>query len=221
MSERRLLLASAAAALALFALVAAIPYFARSRQVVVAVPQPAPLFSEALVGVGPGQQACADQVGLPPGDLRAQTRVGTYGRPGPSLTVTATAPGYATRAVIPAGYVDNAFVVSTPFRGPSRAALGVVCLANSGTSAIALYGAADRTHSRSVTRVAGAVQGPNFELALLAAHHQTLALRLPEVMERVGLFRPRVGGWIEWPLAVLFVFGVPALTLLAVRRAER
>ena len=148
----------------------------------------------------------------------ARVRIGTFGHPAVPLTATVTGPG-AYRAVVRVAprWKDND-VVDIPFRSPARALHGRFCLRNGGRRAAALYGADDRSHTISVTTVDGRQVGPNFDLAFVEGDRGTMGGTLP-VMGNLSVFRPLVGPWCLWPLAVLVVAGLPLGLVWTLRRA--
>jgi hypothetical protein len=213
--ERVAGLVGAVTVLVVLLFVLVLPFLTHNRQIVTEVPQPAPLFSVGLVEMLPRQQACMDQLGLLPGRQVAQLRVGTYGKPPSLLRITLSGSGYRALASVPPSYVDNG-TVSAPFTGPSRVEQGVFCITNAGRYPVAVYGAADRTKSRSTTRVDGVDVPANMMLTFFAADRDSLIGRSPEILKRVGLFHPSLVKRLVWPLAVLFLLGVPLVAIVTV-----
>ena len=211
--ERVAALVGAVTVLVVLLLVLVLPFLTRERRIVAEVPQPAALFSVGLVEMLPGQQACMDQLGLLPGRQLAQLRVGTYGKPASPLAVSLKGSGYSTQSTVAPTYVDNA-TITVAFTGPSRVVQGVFCVKNAGRHPVALYGAADRTKSRSVTAVNNVPVPANFELTFYAADRDSLIARTREILDRVQLFHAHIVSWLVWPLALLLLLGVPLAAIV-------
>jgi len=208
-------------ALAAGVILFAVPFVTREREILDSAAQPAPLTSTALIELRRGGQACLDQVTITTHSAQARLRVGTFGRPGQRLRLRLRGSGYEVMRDVPGDYIDNA-IVAVDLPPPRRDAEVVACVRNGGRRRIALYASQDRTKSHSTTRIDGAVTGPNFDLAFYTARSQTLMQRLPEALRRMGIFRPGfLGPWLFWPLAVLFVLGVPLGTLWAFAASAR
>jgi hypothetical protein len=213
--ERVAGLVGAVTVLVVLLLVLVLPFLTHNRQIVTEVPQPAPLFSVGLVEMLPRQQACMDELGLLPGRQVAQLRIGTFAKPPSRLIISLTGSGYQTQTTVPPTYVDNA-TITAPFTGPPHAVQGVFCVANVGRYPVALYGASDRTKSRSTTRVNGVAVPANFNLTFFAARKDNLIGRASEILQRVALFHAGLVSWLVWPLALLFLVGVPLVVIVTV-----
>jgi hypothetical protein len=214
-SELALTLAGALLVLIVLTLALVVPYLDQHRRIAIEVPQPAPLFSVSVVELLPGQQACADQIGLLPGRAVAEMRVGTYGKAASPLLFTLLGPGYRETVPVAPTYVDNA-LLDVPFSGPAKVLDGSVCVTNRGRLPMALYASADRTKSRSTTMVNGRPWPANFDLAFYAPRSQSLLDRIGAIIERLRIFHAHVGLGLLWLLAVLFAIGVPLASVAAV-----
>lgn len=198
-----------------------IPHLDQGRRIATEVPQPAPLLSVSLVELLPNQQACADEIGLLPGQQVAEMRIGTFGKGASPLLVTLVAPGYRESISVSPTYVDNG-LLDVPLSGPAKALEGSVCVTNHGHTPVALYASAeDRTKSRSSTTVSGRLWPSNFDLAFYTAHRQSLLDDAGTIMRRLRLFHAHVGLGLLWLLAVLFAIGVPLASVAAVAGAGR
>ena len=105
-----------------------------------------------------------------------------------------------------------------PVRAPEAAVLTTVCIRNEGRRTIALNASNDRTRSRSTTTVDGQRVAGNFVLVFAERRPASLLEHVPVMLRRMTAFRP-VGEWLLWPLAILFVLGVPAGVLAAYGRS--
>jgi hypothetical protein len=192
------------------------------RDLVASTPSPRPVFKITLIDVPPGEPLCIRNVTIPKDARQIRFQVGTFGRPGPGLDVSLTAPGYSGRVEVPAGYADSALVVE-PMRPPRTDVFGQVCVRHDGADKIALVGSTEeRTRSRPADTVAGRPVDPDAYLAFYEGRHGSALGRTPAIIDRASAFRPGiVGPWLLWPLLVLTVVGVPLGVLYAVRRAVR
>jgi hypothetical protein len=212
---RRAAILSAVIVLAIAAVVLLRPYLTRERDLLSVTPQPPALNVLTLIDLRGGQKACLNPAVLDEHSEVARFRAGTYGKPAVPLRLTIRGAGYRQVAHVPAArWVDNETLqvaVAAP-RHPVRA---IVCVRNEGRRRIALYGARERS-SRSTGTIDGQplAANMNFQLAFAEREHHALAARLPVMLQRLTIFRP-VPGWLLWPLAVLFVFGVPLGVLVA------
>jgi hypothetical protein len=199
----------AAALVVLGAAVVLVPGLLRDRPRVDATPGPPPLSSVALVKVPGGGRACLGNVVLDPGSELATFTVGTYGRPGPALDVTAAGRRYR----VARGFADNAHL-AVALKPPPRAVPTTFCIANTGRRAIALYGSDElRTRSRETVTVGGRAVGPDVTLTLERRAPASVLDELGDVIARTTRWRPGVGEPLVWALAVLVLLGVPGLAL--------
>jgi hypothetical protein len=218
---RRIGTAVAAVALLAGLLNWTLPWLIRDRSMTAAVPSPRALFFVDRVPLGPGQVACSGNVGL---DRRAETaslHVMTLGRPAPPLTLTLRGAGYSASAQIAGGYSADTDVMAR-VAPPPRAMLVTACVRNGGRTRVALGASSDRTRSRSITSVDGRSTGKSAWLSFGEARRHSVLARASTTMARTSTFRPGVvGPWLLWPLAVLFLFGIPAGAVWAWDRALR
>jgi len=218
--DRALTVVGATVVLVVLLATLVIPYLDQSRRIATEVPQPAPLFSVALVELLPNQQGCADEIGLLPGRQVAEMRIGTYGKRDSPLLMTFVAPGYRESVSVPPTYVNNG-LLDVPFNGPAKVLEGSVCVANRGHDPVALYASADRTKSRSNTIVNGGPWPSNFDLAFYTAQRRSLLDQAGTIMRRLRLFHAHVGLGLLWLLAVLVAIGVPLAGVAAVAGRRR
>jgi hypothetical protein len=204
-----------AALIVLGALVVLLPGLLRDRPRVDATPAPPPLAAIALVKVAGGQRACLGNVVLDSGSQLARFTVGTYGRPGPELRVSAAGRRYR----VPAGFADNAHL-TVALRPPPRPTATTFCISNTGRRTIALYGSDElRSRSRVVVTVAGRRIAPDVTLTLDRRTPASVLDQLGDVVARTTRWHPGVSEPVVWALIVLVLLGVPGGTLWAFSRA--
>jgi hypothetical protein len=175
-----------------------------------AVPSPRALFSVDSVPIGPGQTACSGSVAVDPQAAVASLHVIGLGYPAPPLTLTLRGPGYAAAARIAGGFPGDADV-SARVVPPRRSTLVTACVRNDGRVRTALGASSDRTRSRSITSVDGRSTGKSAWLSFGEERPHSMLARAGTTLARMSVFRPGVvGPWLLWPLAVLFLLGIPA-----------
>ena len=205
---------------AAFAVLVAVPELTAKREYPASVPQPQPLFFTSLVKVPPGESACFGDAVMEAHSEEARVQVGTLGRRGIPLELRIQGPGYSHRARV-SRYRDND-VLRIPVRRPPRSIPVRVCIENKGRHRFDLYGAEDRTKSRSEAEVGGDSVSPGIVFSFWERTPRSLLDRFPQTIERMTTFRPPfVGEWLLWPLAVLFALGVPVAVLWGFARSLR
>jgi hypothetical protein len=161
---------------------------------------------EFPVVIPAGRRACQLEAAVPGGSGRLQLLVGTYGRPGPALTVSITRSGRTLSATrVRPGFVQGHLRIPIPVvrRDTLRAR---VCVRNEGAHRIALGGRI--SDPKAAARVAGRVQAGQFRVEYLTAGPQTWWSFLHRLPDRVGSVRASVPGaatfwvWIALLLAV-------------------
>lgn len=203
--------------IALGALVFFVPWLGEERGVVASTPAPPGLFGSTTVKIEPEQNACLNNVTFDERSELARFLVGTYGKPGPKITVTLEAGSY--RSVGRAeGYPDNQ-LLTVPIEPPEESTLGTICITNLGETPLALGATIE---PRSSARPDPAVNNQTFPgeigLSFLEAKPRSLAGRVGDVLDHMSAFRP-LEPWLLWPLLLLTIVGIPALAVLAVRAA--
>jgi hypothetical protein len=198
------------------------PYGTRDREYPTTIAQAPARFSTALVELGPRKRACLDAISLDKRSAVARFQVGTYGRGTVPLEFQLVGSGYrADVPVAPAAYTDNGIVqIAVP--PPRHDVETSACIVNRGRYRVALYAANSGEVSASRGTVDGKPIGTNYWLAFYERGPTSIARRSPTIAARISIFRPGfVGPWLIWPLAALFVLGVPAAVIAAYARAER
>ncbi len=177
---------------------------------------------EAFVaGLAPGQQACQGEE-LLPGDTGAvQLTIGTYGRPGPPLSLTATGPSgrLLTRGALPAGWHQG--VVRIPVRrtsSPTDAARVCVRVApRPRGSTIALGG---DTEAGYLMEVAGRpFPGARMRLDYLRPGRESWYQLLPTIVHRFSIDKAGFLRDWEWVAALLLVLATAFLAIRTVLRS--
>jgi hypothetical protein len=218
-SDARLAALAGGAVIAIAAIGVGLGFLARERDYPATIPQPSPLLRTALVAVAPGARACWGPVVVDTHGARALIKVGTNGKPDAPLTLTLTAPGWSVRRTIAPTYANNA-VIAVDVPSPAHDVAATACVANTGRDPVVLYAADDRTKAPYDTRVGRREVRAVPQLAFFERNRHSIAARLPLTFERMRAFRWGVlGPWLFWPLALLFVAGVPAGVLWAYTRA--
>jgi hypothetical protein len=211
---------------ALVLLVAAVaiglPYLDKERDYRASVPQPPSLIAIQLVRMQPGESACLHDAVMNARSERALFQVETFAKPTVPLRLELTGRGYRATATVPASSYQDEGIVQARVTAPPRDVLVTACVVNAGRREVALYATTPPERSAVNTTVAGHAIVTNPWLAFYEEKPTSIANRLPTILERMAVFRPAViGPWLLWPLAVLFVFGVPAAILLAYGRGLR
>ena len=92
-------------------------------------------------------------------------------------------------------------------------------MTNAGTRPAALFATTAAEPGPVSATLDGEPVGTNPWLAFYEAKRTSIAHRLPTIVARMDTFRPPfIGAWLLWPLAGLFVLGVPAAVLVAYGR---
>jgi hypothetical protein len=211
---RRLALVIGLAALVAAGVVWGIPFLSDERDYVAVTPQPDPLVEVSLIPLRGGQVACMDDAVLDTRSEEARFRVGTNFGPPVPLDLTITGGGYTERLEVPATYRDSE-VIRVPIEPPARETAVSICIRNRGDRRVALYGAADRTNSRSQVRVDGRPVTPDFGIVFYEREPASIADRLPTAIQRATVFRGPLSADLLWVVLVLFVVGTPLGVLLA------
>jgi hypothetical protein len=219
---------AAALVLVVFALGAAawyVPWLTRQEPELNSTPSLEGLTSRAEVKVRAGQQACIAPVPLDPGDRQLQMLLRTRGDRAPVVDVTLKAPGYVGRGRFEAYPIGAATPVVTDLsQAPPRAQDGELCLRNRGRRVLGLVGTSEpESLTLPVTSVDG-TQATDIDPAItfLTGERKSIVERLGAIVHRSAGFTGVLPTWLLWPLALLFLVGLPvgaaASLLLADRR---
>lgn len=195
-----------AVVLALFVVVAAVPFVTKKRDQPASITSPPALESVSLVIVKPHQRACMPQLAMDSHARQARFKIGTFGKPGPRLAVSIT-PGGDT--VIAPGWADNS-TLTAPVDPGGHDRLATACIADEGNVKIALYAASDRAQSRALAVVDGKRGDASPQFGFWEAGPVSIATRAPVTVERIATFRGFLShAWIVWIALALFLVGVP------------
>lgn len=198
------------------------PYATRDREYPTTIAQAPARFSTMLLILDPRQRACLDAIALDRRSAVARFQVGTYGRATVPLEFQLVGSGYRTDVPIaPAAYTDNGIVqISVP--PPGHDVETSACIVNRGRHRVALYAANSGEVSASRGTLDGKPVSTNYWLGFYERRPTSIAHRAPTIAARIPIFRPGfVGPWLIWPLAALFILGVPAAVLAAHVRSLR
>lgn len=179
--------------------------------------------------LAPGQQACQRPIDVPKdgGFDGITVPLGTFHQPGSAVEATVIAvPGRRplARGTLPAGYPDvgtrkvERIAVSPAVPAGARIA---VCLRNTGTGRVAIYGNGDVATSGSTLLKDGRPATADASLSFTRASRSDLSL-FGVSADHASLFKAGwVGPWTFWLLAALVALGVPVLLAFALARAGR
>ena len=207
--------------LGVLGVVAAVPFLTKARDYPASIPQASPLFFTSVVQLRPGSEACFRDAVVEEHSEELRFRVGTVRRPGEPLAVRIDGNGYSQRLRVPGGYQDN-LLHALAVDPPARATAVRICIENEGAHRMDLYGAADRTRSRSRVLVDGRRVRPNVVIGFWERSDRSILERLPVTIERMTVMRAGVvGEWMLWPLALLFVLGLPLALAWGLARSLR
>ena len=217
---RKVALIAFGAAMAAFVALAAIPFLRKHHDQPAAITSPAPLQAVALDVLKPGQQLCMSGITIDPHSQQARFRVGTYGKPGPPLSVRAAGTGLSQSWQIPGRYPDNELQV-LPVRPPAQSQLIRVCVRNQGRVKAAVYSAADRTHSRANVTIGKRSVYPTPTFGFWEARPRTIAERAPLTAQRIAVFRGPLGyTWVVWLVAALTALALTGGLALALAKSR-
>jgi hypothetical protein len=176
------------------------------------------------VAVAPGGVACQTPISVPDGAAfdRVGVTLSTYEQPGSELMVEVRSVDGDRRlatGTLPAGYRDGPHVVEVG-RVATRAPLAV-CLRNTGSGPLAVYGQPTIASPRTNATLDGKKLGIDMAITLNREQRSFIAL-LPTMAERASLFRAGwVGPFTYLVLALLVVIGAPLLLARAMAAAAR
>ncbi|HVI36134.1 MAG TPA: hypothetical protein VM684_07885 [Gaiellales bacterium] len=199
-----------------------LPWATKERVVVAATPVPPPLFGITPAPLKGGSTACMQQVTFSPETQIGEIGVATGGKPGPPLTITASAHGYHASARIGAGYQDDP-AVRFPLLAPGGAVIGQLCIRNEGRSQISLNSTTEfRTQGRPSLLIDGTAQPMDPHLAFYSRVQQSYFSRAAEILGHAAVFTPPfLPKALLMFLALVALVGIPAAMILAFARAAR
>jgi len=200
---------------------AIVPGMTRDRDYPAEIPSPTALFTNQVVPVPPHRSACFADAVMERHSDQARFKV-SLGRVRPQpLELRIEGDGLRRAVRVPPTYVDGQELhVDVP--PPPRAPEVRVCLRPLGRRTVGFYASNDRTLSRSPASVGGKPAGVSIWFSFFERRPASLWDRLGDTMSRASVFRAGfVGPWLLWPLAVLFLVGVPVGTGWALWRALR
>jgi hypothetical protein len=220
--RRWALLGALAGALVLLIAAVAIgrPYLTKQRDYRASVPQPPSVLAVQLVRLKPGQAVCVHDAVMDTHSERVLFQVETYGKPTVPLRVALAGDPYRATVNVPASAYKNRGILNLPVPAPDRDVFVKACVTNAGRRPVALEASTSAEPGPVFATLDGEPVPTNPWLAFYEANPTSIAHRLPTIVSRMGIFRPPfIGGWLLWPLGVLFVLGVPAAILVAYARA--
>lgn len=192
------------------------PFLVREREVIESSPGP-PALEPSEVPLGPGSEACIDQITWTARSELARLGVVAAERSRP-LEVTASAGGWAARARVEVPpNVETVDIRLVP--RPPREAEGRFCIRNAGAEPTALRARGlGRTTARPLLTIDGGEYPSDIVLTLRRAEPESLGGRLGEVVERATVLVP-LSPWSAWLLIAALLVAVPGGAFLALRGA--
>jgi hypothetical protein len=172
----------------------------------------------------PGMEACQTPIAVPPGGAfdRVVLRLGTYGRPGPAVSVEvrdAASRRLLSQGRLAPGYADVSDQRVHVDEVPAGSTIAV-CVTDRGQGRVAVYGNADAASRTSSSTIDGKPAGTDLSLDFRRSPRSVASI-VPDMFSRAALFK---GGWTAawtfWLLGLLVVAAVPVLLVRAVRSAQ-
>jgi hypothetical protein len=208
--------AAAALLLAVFALGALLwyrPWLTEQRIVAASTPSLDGITSRAEVKLPGGKSACIRPVPLDPSVREVQMLLDTRGNRAPAIDLTMTGPGGYRATGRFAGYAPSgaSLAVARLSQAPPHAADGQLCLHNTGRRAIGLVGTGEpESVTLPVTYVGDKPPGEvDPAITFLTGKRRSLAQQAGTILDRAALLTGAIPGWLMWPLALLFLLGLP------------
>jgi hypothetical protein len=189
------------------------PWLTAQRTVVASTPSLDGISYRAEVKLPGGEAACIRPVPLDPNVREVRMLLDTRGNRAPAIDLTMTGPGGYRATGRFAGYAPSnaSLVVARLSQAPPQAADGQLCLHNTGRRAIGLVGTSEpESVTLPVTYVGSRPPGEiDPAITFLAGKQRSSAQQAGTILERAALFTGAIPSWLIWPLALLFVLGLP------------
>jgi hypothetical protein len=197
------------------------PFVSAQRDMPAEIVSPASLNVTATIPLKPGHPICFDHAVAERHSEFVRFRVSSPDGPAPQMTVTIDGPTYAAKATIPAGLLDTQ-TAQAPIPAPPTDEPVRVCISNDGKTPTALFASTDRAQSRSLATIDGKLQAGSVWFAFYEPRWRAISERVPLTIDRMTVFRPGwVHPWLLWIIAILFLVGVPVVSVWALVRALR
>jgi hypothetical protein len=173
-----------------------------------------------IQGLGHGQEACQEGELLPADTAALRMTIGTYGKPGPPLTVAFTGTGgrLLTTGTLKPGWREG--VVRIPVTHVSEASEEArFCLRDDGARPIALAG--DSPDPGYKLQIAGrTIESQRVRIDYMRPGSESWLELAPTIVHRFGVAK---AGWVRgwaWLAAIALMLGALALALREVLRAH-
>jgi hypothetical protein len=210
---RRLAAALVLVVFAVGALLWYAPWLREQRVVPASTPSLQGISSRDEVKLPGRKTACIRPLPLDSNVREVQMLLDTRGNRAPTIELTMTGPGGYRATGRFVGYVPSgaSVVVARLSQAPPQAADGQLCLHNTGRRAIGLVGTSEpESVTLPVTYVGDKPPGQvDPAITFLAGKQRTLVQQAGTIFDRAAEFTGAVPGWLMWPLALLFMFGLP------------
>ena len=207
---------AAALVLAVFAIGALLwyaPWLTEQRIVAASTPSLDGISYRAEVKLPGRKTACIRPLPLDPNVREVQMLLDTRGNRAPAVDLTLTGPGGYRATGRFAGYAPSgaSIVVARLSQAPRQTADGQLCLHNTGRRAIGLVGTSEpESVTLPVTYVGDKPPGEvDPAITFLSGKQRSLTQQAGTILDRAAEFTGAVPSWLLWPLALLFVFGLP------------
>ena len=189
------------------------PWLTEQRIVVTSTPSLDGISYRAEVKLPGGKKACIRPVPLDPNVREVQMLLDTRGNRAPAVDLTMTGRGGYRATGRFVGYAPSnaSLVVARLSQAPPQAADGQLCLYNTGHRAIGLVGTSEpESVTLPVIYVGDKPPGEvDPAITFLSGKQRSLAQQAGTILLRAGLFTGAIPGWLMWPLALLFLLGLP------------
>lgn len=175
-----------------------------------------------VVALKPAATMCQGPLPVPTPFAAVELQVGTYGRAGQPLHVTVR--DVATGRTLGDGRLAGGYADVTRQRidvgSVSRGRRIAVCVANTGTQRVALYGSADAASRVSTAQLDGAASHVDVDVVFRRSQPASALLLVPDMLSRMALFKGAwVGTWLLWLLLLGALLAVPVLLARALTSA--
>jgi hypothetical protein len=189
------------------------PWLTEQRIVPASTPSLEGISSRAEVKLPGGKRACIRPVPLDPSVREVRMLLNTRGNRAPTVELTMSGPDRYRATGRFAGYApsDASLVVARLSQAPPQAADGQLCLHNTGRRAIGLVGTSEpESVTLPVTYVGDKPPGEvDPAITFLSGKQRSLAQQAGTILDRAAAFTGALPGWLVWPLALLFLLGLP------------
>jgi hypothetical protein len=202
-----------------------VPSLTLERQTVDSTPSLQGLFVRSEVLVRGGGRACITPLPLDRDVREVQLLLHARGKEDIPLDVSLRGPGYnATTQLTASATGSDVLATGRLSSAPTAVSDGTMCVRNRGRRSVGLVGTNEPSSlTTPVTTVDGApASDVDPAVTFLTGERRDIISEAGTVIDRIAGFTGVVPAWLLWPLAVVFILGVPAAAaaalFLSVRR---